>query len=224
MGRLKIVSMNKPKVLINDLNEAQYALEGSQGAKMKLYCDNYIQAADDYILYILPNAAEDIFSYIDWGEVSAKNRVEQGGIIVGRHFRDEKKNISYSLAERAVPAYGANGSMGFLDMRKEDWEQMHEDLDRMNVAKLEEKKYIILGWFHTHPNSLDVFMSGTDMYTQRNYFADDNCMALVFNPHRRIWKCFRKAECCDCKAELLIGKKLLAGRGKNNLYNRYVPR
>lgn len=57
----------------------------------------------------------------------------------------------------------------------------------------------VIGWFHTHPNSLDVFMSRTDMDTQRNFFNQDWHFSVVLNPHRRLIACFNSMDANICR-------------------------
>ena len=99
---------------------------------------------------------------------------------------------------------------------------MYKELDTMNQRRPAQERLELVGWFHTHPNSLDVFMSGTDRWTQSRLFSGERCIALVFNPHRKLWKCFRTEECLDTKAELLVGSRLADKLGKKGLRNETV--
>jgi len=56
----------------------------------------------------------------------------------------------------------------------------------------------VVGWFHTHPNSLPAFMSGTDRATQRSFFSAGWHFALGLNPHRRLAACFHAADADPC--------------------------
>ena len=62
----------------------------------------------------------------------------------------------------------------------------------------------VVGWYHTHPNGLDVFMSGTDRDTQRALFPGAAQFALVLNPHRRLWRAFRGADSDPCHAAVIV--------------------
>ena len=56
----------------------------------------------------------------------------------------------------------------------------------------------VIGWFHTHPNDLPVFMSPTDMRTQKHFFNEQWHFSLVLNPHRRLAACFHSAAAMKC--------------------------
>lgn len=56
----------------------------------------------------------------------------------------------------------------------------------------------VIGWYHTHPNNLGVFMSGTDQRTQATFFSANWQFAIVLNPHRLQWKAFAGEQATEC--------------------------
>ena len=78
----------------------------------------------------------------------------------------------------------------FVEFTKEMWRDMQNELTILNEKRDKDMKLVILGWFHTHPNNLSVFMSGTDMETQRLNFPLDWQVSLVMNPHKDIFRVF----------------------------------
>ena len=61
-----------------------------------------------------------------------------------------------------------------------------------------------IGWWHTHPNALPVFMSSTDMSTQHLKFFKPHDYSVVLNPHRMIWKAFVGNNAVEVPAIMLI--------------------
>jgi len=79
---------------------------------------------------------------------------------------------------------------------------MHDKKDKYNRETGESS--VIIGWFHTHPNMLSCFMSGTDRHTQSLFFDGDNTYSIVFNPQRHLLKAFRSKECLATQAFLML--------------------
>lgn len=219
MGKIKIVKKEEPKICEVDFLREQYETDGQYQVKMLMFGDNYTVAEDSYRTYLTPEAVKKIFDYINWGKIDHKNTAEQGGFLIGRYIYDPEKELNIAIVETAIPARHARGSAGTLEIQNQDMLEMHQQLDMINGTRSEEDKLLVLGWFHTHPNTLDVFMSGTDRYTQRTFFSGDRALAIVLNPHRKIWKCFRAAGCHDTMAEMLLDEDLLNEYGKKRLLN-----
>ena len=190
----------------------------------------------DSVLYIMPAAREQIFEHIGWGLDKDENRNEQGGVLLGKVFQDVNNNNICGVVERVVEANTARGSATYLEINHETWHQMIKQVDCLLDHEMY-KDLQIVGWYHTHPNRLDVFMSGTDMNTQRLHFNQDWHFAVVLNPHKQIWKTFAGAmavECAGCfvqrdeqnvddgnngNEKTLNENQLDVEEGKNNLFD-----
>lgn len=155
-------------------------------------------SCDTHRMYIKKKALDKIFHHITWGKRTSANQVEQGGILLGRAFKDDRQSLIYGIIEDAIDGESAVGTSAYLEMRHDTWEEMLNradmllDLDRSS-------KLQIIGWYHTHPNNLDVFMSGTDTNTQRLLFAEEWQFAIVLNPHKRIWRVFHGRDSEECQ-------------------------
>lgn len=174
--------------------------------------DNAPKGDPRHKLVLRYNAVREIFDFIQWEkEDSSEVRNEQGGILLGKRYYDAEKDVHFVDVTKVVTGKKAVGSAGYLDMTPECWQDMHKEKDDYNEATGEEA--VIVGWFHTHPNSLSCFMSGTDRNTQALFFEGDNTYALVFNPQRGLMKAFRAKECyatqafmitCPTRGEVLV--------------------
>lgn len=166
--------------------------------------DNFAAADPSHKLIVTPQAAKEIFEFIEWDVGEREDaRVEQGGILLGKRCFDEEKNVHFTVVEKAITADGAVGSSGYLDITHECWMRMHEKKDRYNLGAGEEA--IIVGWFHTHPNLLPCFMSGTDRKTQDLFFNGENTYSVVINPQRHLMKAFRSDACLPAQMFFLLG-------------------
>lgn len=155
-----------------------------------------------YEFYLTMNAFEVIRKHIGWGQHTHENRVEQGGILLGHAFRNPDTGVVYAIAEQAIPGRLAIGSPGYLEVTHETWKEMLDQVDRLGT------QLQVIGWYHTHPNSLDVFMSGTDRTTQQRLFGNDWQFAIVLNPHKQIWRAFYGADSRECRGYVLASKAL----------------
>ncbi|QHI36420.1 hypothetical protein IMCC3317_17830 [Kordia antarctica] len=162
----------------------------------------------DSHFYITQKAREQIWNHISWGNHNTKNnKIEQGGILLGQVFFDEEREVQFGIVEEVVVGRNTNGSSVYLEMSHETWSQMLIDADKI-IDDQEKGTIQIIGWYHTHPNGLDVFMSGTDMNTQQRFFNQDWHYAIVINPHKQIWKAFVGKEALECKGFILKDDKL----------------
>lgn len=150
-------------------------------------------------IYFTPNALHELDDHIHWGIRSRENRVEQGGLMVGNVFKDPDGEFVYAIVDHLVPMHDAKGSPGFLEMDTNVFSDAIQDAQKLIDHNNNNIRQI--GWYHTHPNGLDVFMSGTDRTNQRHSFSQDWQFAVVLNPHRKICRAFhggdvKEAYCC----------------------------
>ena len=124
---------------------------------------------------------------IDWGMHTHRNRVEQGGVLLGRAYK--YKNEIYNFVKRVILA-DTKGSPAFVEFSNKTWAQMQDELSRINEKLGTSEQIFITGWFHTHPNGLSVFMSGTDQNTQQLNFNQDWQASLVLNPHTHEYEAY----------------------------------
>jgi len=150
--------------------------------------------SDPLLLIFKSNSCEKLKGYIGWGHQTSANRVEQGGILLGSVCR--YKNEIFSFVEDCVLA-NTRGSAAFVEFTPNMWSTMQQELDNLNAQKDKENQMAIIGWFHTHPNGLSVFMSGTDQDTQDKNFSQDWQVSVVLNPHKMKLRAFFGKEIRD---------------------------
>lgn len=155
------------------------------------------RSAVTHKLYIAQYAAEQIMQHIDWGKSSMQNRFEQGGLLLGNVFVDSQKNITYGLVEEVIAGESARGSDVNLEMDFETWKEMIDKVDSI-CEDTQKNKLQVIGWFHTHPGHLDVFMSDADKEMQKRFFNQNWQFTIVLNPHKMIWRVYygKNSEVC----------------------------
>lgn len=173
--------------------------------RLNAKCDNYKTGASNYLLYILKGAANAILSFIEWDKHTEHNHTEVCGFMIGHHYYDESKDIYYTEVESIITVPTDMSTEVYLQLSTDSMFAIEQALDAYNAEHNTDCKFI--GWFHTHPNSLPVFMSSTDLITQTRYFSDDLGYAIVLNPHKLYWKAFRSVSCVDVKC-MMVSKNV----------------
>lgn len=131
-----------------------------------------------------PQAVKQLQRYIDWGESTKRNVIEQQGVLLGSVYQTPS---GYSGVVEAVLLSEAVGNQVYVESAHSDWSKMDRQMDELNRGR--KRKLVKLGWWHTHPN-MGIFMSGTDKGTQSNYFYKDWQFAVVLNPQDKKWGAF----------------------------------
>lgn len=130
----------------------------------------------------------------------SNTEVEQGGILFGNAYQDPSSQIIYVEITAAVAAPATIGTSVSLDFTPDSW------VGIMNYARAKHPQENIVGWYHSHPN-IGVFMSGTDMNTQRAFFHHPWCLSIVYDPLRREIGFFLGAEAVLVDAPIIFRQK-----------------
>lgn len=153
-------------------------------------------AGSSHELYVTSGAARTLLEHIEWGRDTPRNCVEQGGLLLGHAFADSERGKVYGVVEVAIPAARAKGSGAYLLMDHDTWKDMIDRVDELSASA--GTALHVIGWYHTHPNDLSVFLSGTDRATQARMFAKTWQFAVVLNPQRREWRVFHGQASSEC--------------------------
>lgn len=94
---------------------------------------------------------------------------EQAGILCGQAFLDSDQ--PYVNITSVFPADTINSPVHFC-FHAASWERIWGRLQSVSP---------IVGWYHSHPG-LGVFLSATDLRTQKLYFAEPWQVAIVIDP------------------------------------------
>lgn len=150
----------------------------------------------------LESAMEDIRAATDWGRYTRRNSCEQGGILVG-NFCDasaegsEKRDVWVEVVRAIACDCPQSSSPVSLFLSSENWNEMYIKLNELNYRL--GTNYVLVGWYHTHPNGLSTGFSGTDIQTHSSQFTFPYSIGAVFNPHRNIYSVFYGPDCQPTK-------------------------
>jgi proteasome lid subunit RPN8/RPN11 len=99
---------------------------------------------------------------------------EVGGVLIGTTEVLKK----YPTVTHAIEAISADEQRATLTFTHESWAAVHRRLDELSA---ENDELEIVGWYHSHPD-FGIFLSGHDMFIQREFFSGTHQVALVVDP------------------------------------------
>lgn len=183
-----------PKIVINRKTSYEPALRSEPFDF--LYKVPNPRSNDRRYLILADHAYKKLKHTLEWGEKTHRNCVEQGGILLGNVC--SYHNEIYCFIEDVLLAE-THGDPVFVEFTNRMWAEMQDRLTEINASMKDGEKLVIVGWFHTHPNDLAVFMSETDMDTQRLNFSQKWQVSLVMNPHTNKYRVFFGADAREGK-------------------------
>lgn len=162
------------------------------------------------LLVFTPYASARLCSIIGWlRDDFPENRLEQGGLLVGRYVRGQDGSPIQAEVTDILVAKASTRSPGYIE-----WDAMEETRLQRLFFEMQDKiaaddpvaaeELMLIGWWHTHPNSLAVFMSNTDMVTQRIKCPKPEKYSVVLNPHMGVWRAFAGIEAEEVPAVMLL--------------------
>jgi proteasome lid subunit RPN8/RPN11 len=115
---------------------------------------------------------------------------ERGGFLLGQVLGEQPQ---YAVVRHFHPALEAQGNTASLTFTHESWAALTREIEAHFPAES------LLGWQHTHPG-LGVFLSGYDLFIQKNFFAEKWQIALVVDPRQQEFGFFhwRQGDVRDC--------------------------
>ena len=161
-------------------------------------------------LVFTPEASAVLLRAIGWGrEDYPENRLEQGGRLVGRYIRDADGKFIQAEVTHVLVAEASCRLAGYIE-----WDGLEEiRLQRLffeiqdqmrEVDPAGAEALVLIGWWHTHPNGLSVFMSGTDMENQKIKCPTQDKYSVVLNPHRMEWRAYAGPDAVEVPAIMLL--------------------
>lgn len=148
-------------------------------------------------LYILPSAFIELNEQIDWKRSTRANLKEQGGILVGAVFKDINTQLICGVVHHIIPSK-KSGDATYIQFTHDDWILMYKEFEEKYAPVAScEKRLIVLGWYHTHPN-MPVRMSGIDKSTHVGFFPNEWQFSVIINPQNGTWAVFNGDESKNC--------------------------
>jgi hypothetical protein len=135
-------------------------------------------------VYVLDSAMAAVWRAVETADPIDDDRahwsaVERGGGLAGRYHVDADGQ-RFIVVTDVLPAPAAPSSAARIDIRAEDWIEIHRKIARRPDLRL-------LGWYHSHPG-MSVRMSYVDRLTQQRTFGVDWQIGLVVDPWTRAYR------------------------------------
>lgn len=158
-----------------------------------------LKIPENNLLVMTKTSFVAIKKHITWDKTTKENKNEQGGFLIGKPYVIAGKFVS--VVEFIIPGEATYSNAAYLQMGYETWKKMYDIYDDL----YREKEYFIVGWYHTHPNSLPVVMTPVDRDTQRMLFQENWHFSVVLNPHKKKIACFNSFDAKEC--DIYIAKQ-----------------
>ncbi|GAB1545291.1 hypothetical protein NUACC21_79670 [Scytonema sp. NUACC21] len=100
---------------------------------------------------------------------------ETGGILVGQAYFCQETQTRYTEIVGSIPAPYTVGNRVHFKFTPECWQEI------LRIQKQDFSNTTIVGWYHSHPGH-GIFLSGTDLNTQRLSFKQIWQVATVYDP------------------------------------------
>jgi proteasome lid subunit RPN8/RPN11 len=121
-------------------------------------------------------------------------------VLVGNVYHDDNGPYLHICAN--IRGNSAAGHAAQVTFTAETWNQIQQEMDRKHADKK------MVGWYHTHPG-FGIFLSGMDLFIQKNFFNLPWQVAFVYDPIGRdeglfVWRggnCEREPFLVDQKPE-----------------------
>lgn len=186
-----------------------YDIRVTQKQRVATGTDNWISTSPRMLVYT-PYAAKRQMEIIGWKDNDfLKNRKEQGGWLLGYYLfneagipvQGEVTEVLEAVTECRLPGYIEWDALEEIRLQQTFF-QMKDNLAKVDPVAAE--KLSVLGWWHTHPNSLDVFLSSTDMETVRLKYYKPEKYSVVLNPHRGTFRAFAGVNAVEVPVIMLL--------------------
>ncbi|MEZ2239164.1 Mov34/MPN/PAD-1 family protein [Microcoleus sp.] len=102
---------------------------------------------------------------------------ETGGVLVGHGYWCPERRIHYTEIVGSIPASYTIGNRVHFQFTRECWQEIFQ------TQKQDFPSTTIVGWYHSHPGH-GIFLSGTDLNTQRLSFKQIWQIAVVYDSLR----------------------------------------
>lgn len=103
---------------------------------------------------------------------------ETGGVLVGQAYFCQKTNSYYTEIVGSISAINTVGNRVHFEFTFESWKEIYK------IRERDFPENVIVGWYHSHPGH-GIFLSGTDLTTQRSCYNQIWQIAVVYDPINR---------------------------------------
>jgi len=131
---------------------------------------------------------------------------ELGGFLIGG-LQQQRQAVDI---RHFLPAVDTRSRHASLTFTHDTWSRMHREVQQSFPDD------VVVGWHHTHPG-FGIFLSGYDLFIQRNFFSEPWQVALVVDPKRQEFGFFqwRAGRVVDCGFVCVADEERIAHDGQN---------
>jgi len=170
---------NKPTGIILEQSRP-FIPENITTSQRKWFDDRNIKiSSTKSTLVISEIASEEAAKITDWGKKTRNNINEQMGLLIGHIYANDNVFVGWVSHFILSETWGNRIS---IDVGHSEWADMQKKIEQLNNQY--QKEYRIVGWWHTHPE-MQLFLSQTDIETQKKFFGKNWQFAMVINPQHR---------------------------------------
>lgn len=155
-----------------------------------------------------PNAARELHHYFHWGQRHPQNLSELMAALVGHKLRDAL------LVEFVSPVFLAKRNTAEALFTSESLESGRMEADAVNLSyfkctelRLMDTPCELLGFVHSHPDELDLFLSEGDVYLHRQLSEENIRLSVIVNPQKRQIAAFCGKEPKPAEVRILSDEK-----------------
>ncbi len=152
------------------------------------------------------SARRVIYDHINWGTNDRTRQKEKAGLLIGEVVVDPSQiglpRLSMSnlnvIATHAIPGKESHSSEVSVEMNFSAWNDLLQEADSLKKM-LGDPFLRTVGWYHTHPNELQIFFSEPDRDTQVQLFGKLWQIGVVLNPNTQQWGVFHGKDSAPCR-------------------------
>lgn len=133
-----------------------------------------------------PNAAQELYNYFHWGQRHPQNLSELMAALIGHKLSD-----GY-LVEFVSPVYLAKRNTTCAAFTQKSLESGWMESEAINASyhkcqelQLLEEPCGLLGFIHSHPDDLELFLSEADVSLHKMLITNGIALSAIVNPQRR---------------------------------------
>lgn len=133
-----------------------------------------------------PNAARELHHYFHWGQRHPQNLSELMAALIGHKLRNAL------LVEFVSPVYLVKRNTTEAVFTFESLESGRMEADAVNLSysgceelRLMDSPCSLMGFVHSHPDELDLFLSEGDVQLHRLLMDEGICLSVIVNPQKQ---------------------------------------
>jgi len=138
-----------------------------------------------YTIIFTPNAAQELFNFFHWGDRHPQNLSELMGALIGHQLSDA------ILVEFVSPIFLEKRNTNEAKFSQKSFEAAVVETNAINLNYsnctdlcLLDSPCVLLGFVHSHPDNLDLFLSEADVMLHQKLSEKQIDVSMILNPQK----------------------------------------